>query len=158
MNKPNAIIVDIDGTIATHAGIRDHYDYDNVHLDKPKYEIIRIINCIRASYGGHVQLLFVSGRDARCREKTQEWLIENWARWDYNLCTWTRSYCEFLHHYVYMRAEGDKRPDDQIKREIYLEQIEPNYNVLYVFDDRDRVVKMWRELGLTCLQVAEGNF
>ena len=33
------------------------------------------------------------------------------------------------------------------------------YDVAGVLDDRDQVVKMWRnELGLTCLQVAEGNF
>lgn len=27
-----------------------------------------------------------------------------------------------------------------------------------VFDDRNSVVKMWRLLGLTCFQVAEGDF
>ena len=27
-----------------------------------------------------------------------------------------------------------------------------------VLDDRNQVVKMWRENGLTCLQVAEGDF
>ena len=57
-----------------------------------------------------------------------------------------------------MRQNSDRRPDDVIKAEIYETCIEPYYNVLYVFDDRDRVVKMWREKGLTCLQVAEGNF
>jgi len=27
-----------------------------------------------------------------------------------------------------------------------------------VFDDRDKVVKMWRNQGLRCCQVAEGDF
>ena len=30
--------------------------------------------------------------------------------------------------------------------------------ILCVFDDRDKVVKMWRDEGLTCMQVAEGAF
>ena len=32
------------------------------------------------------------------------------------------------------------------------------HEVVAVFDDRDKVVKMWREIGLTCMQVAPGNF
>ena len=31
-------------------------------------------------------------------------------------------------------------------------------NVEAVFDDRQKVVDMWREIGLTCMQVAPGNF
>lgn len=29
---------------------------------------------------------------------------------------------------------------------------------IFALDDRDRVVKMWREQGLKVLQVAEGDF
>ena len=59
---------------------------------------------------------------------------------------------------LFMRADGDYRADSIVKEEIYHDKIEPVYNVLLVLDDRDSVVKMWRSLGLTCLQVAEGNF
>jgi hypothetical protein len=31
-------------------------------------------------------------------------------------------------------------------------------NTFLVLDDRDQVVKMWRERGFRCLQVANGNF
>lgn len=34
----------------------------------------------------------------------------------------------------------------------------PTKEILCVLDDRNKVVKMWRELGLTCLQMAEGDF
>jgi hypothetical protein len=57
-----------------------------------------------------------------------------------------------------MRAEGDTRKDSIIKEEIYRAEIENKYNVLFVLDDRNQVVELWRRLGLTCLQVAEGNF
>jgi hypothetical protein len=45
-----------------------------------------------------------------------------------------------------------------VKREIYRNLIEPKHNVWFVLDDRNSVVKMWREIGLTCLQVEEGNY
>jgi hypothetical protein len=40
-----------------------------------------------------------------------------------------------------MRPEKDYRSDEIIKSEIYDNFIEGNYNVLCVYDDRDRVVK-----------------
>ena len=36
--------------------------------------------------------------------------------------------------------------------------IKDKYQVDYVLDDRNQVVEMWRSLGLTCLQVADGDF
>jgi hypothetical protein len=32
------------------------------------------------------------------------------------------------------------------------------YEPIMVFDDRNQVVKMWRERGIVCAQVAEGDF
>ena len=58
-----------------------------------------------------------------------------------------------------MRAEGDFRPDEQVKRELYETRVLPAFgHATYVLDDRDKVVRMWRSLGLTVLQVADGNF
>ena len=57
-----------------------------------------------------------------------------------------------------MRAAGDDRKDEIIKREIYNREIKPAFDVLCVLDDRDQVVRMWRAMGLTCLQVAPGDF
>ena len=57
-----------------------------------------------------------------------------------------------------MRKKGDYRHDEIIKEEIYHTDIEPNYNVIAVFDDRNRVCDMWRNLGLLCNQVYYGDF
>ena len=57
-----------------------------------------------------------------------------------------------------MRKSGDNRSDAIVKREIYETHIKDRYQVDYVLDDRYSVVRMWRELRLTVLQVAEGNF
>jgi hypothetical protein len=59
---------------------------------------------------------------------------------------------------LFMRGDDDYRPDEIVKRELYEENVLGNYDVVGVIDDRSKVVKMWRELGLTCLQVAEGAF
>jgi hypothetical protein len=57
-----------------------------------------------------------------------------------------------------MRQTDDNRKDSIIKEEIYDAHIRGKYNVLFVLDDRDQVVQMWRSLGLTVLQCNEGDF
>ena len=58
-----------------------------------------------------------------------------------------------------MRDDGDYRKDNITKLEMYNKHIKGKYDVEFVLDDRDSVVKMWRdELDLTCMQVDWGNF
>jgi len=139
-----AIIVDIDGTIATHYDedgnqLREHHDYEQVGIDLPVPEIIQIVQMYE-SRGYHI--IIVSGRMDHCREKTIKWLIDNEVEFDE----------------LFMRKFKDFRPDDIVKREIFEDKILFDYDVEFVLDDRDRVVKMWRDLGLKVLQVAEGDF
>jgi predicted kinase len=137
-SKKEAIIVDIDGTIATHPQ-RGHYEYDQVIHDKSVPEIIELVRHY-SSLG--LAIIIVSGRDDYCREDTILWLREHNVSYDH----------------VYMRKTGDQRPDNEVKQEIYQKKIEPSYNIRMVFDDRNQVVDMWRKNGLRCLQVANGDF
>lgn len=58
-----------------------------------------------------------------------------------------------------MREDGDFTPDDQLKLGWLNNMLpEDRERLVAVFEDRDRMVKMWREQGLTCLQVAPGDF
>ena len=57
-----------------------------------------------------------------------------------------------------MRETGDSQPDKIVKRKIYENIIKGRFNVKFVLDDRDQVVRTWRNLGLRCLQVAYGDF
>ena len=57
-----------------------------------------------------------------------------------------------------MRDKNNFEPDEIIKERIFHKEIEPKYSVLAIFDDRDKVVKMWRSLGLLCNQVYWGDF
>jgi hypothetical protein len=59
---------------------------------------------------------------------------------------------------VFMRATGDQRKDSIIKQELFDRHILGKYNIKFVLDDRNQVVNMWRSLGLTVFQVAEGDF
>ena len=54
---------------------------------------------------------------------------------------------------LYMRKTGDKRDDTIVKEEIFKEFIEPEYIVLGVIDDRNKVVRMWERLGLKVMKV-----
>jgi hypothetical protein len=57
-----------------------------------------------------------------------------------------------------LAARNDNRPDEVIKLELYKLHVEPDYKILFVLDDRNKVVDMWRDNGLKCLQVANGDF
>lgn len=59
---------------------------------------------------------------------------------------------------LFMRKDGDFRPDWEVKKEIYEKELKDKYEILGVFEDRTQVVQMWRSLGLTCYQVCEGNY
>ena len=58
-----------------------------------------------------------------------------------------------------MRAADDYRKDDEVKFELYKENVDDKYFIHYVLDDRNQVVDMWRDkCNLTCFQVAPGDF
>lgn len=143
-NLPPAIIVDIDGTLALMNG-RQPYDWDKVWTDLPNKPVVDLVSSYlktQQASGRECELLIVSGRDGGCREQTEEWLRKNFN----------------FEHKLLMRPEHDMRDDTEVKSEIYHLYIENEYDVQFVVDDRQKVVDMWRELGLTVFQVADGRF
>lgn len=140
---PEAIIVDIDGTVAHMTG-RSPYDYTQVHTDTVDEHVKWLVNKLSSD----TWVLFVSGRDDECRSATTEWLDDHGIAWD------------FLH----MRPtgakddQGNKLPDYRVKYDLFNQNIRGKYNVRLVLDDRDQVVNLWRALGLKCLQVQPGDF
>jgi hydroxymethylpyrimidine pyrophosphatase-like HAD family hydrolase len=137
--RPSAVIVDIDGTLAIITD-RNPYDTRGVLKDKPNTPIVEVTRALHAA--GHT-IVIVSGRSEEARTDTEAWLTKH---------------LRIPFEGPYMRRENDARKDAVIKREIYRELIEPSYDVLCVLDDRDQTVRGWRKLGLTCLQVAPGDF
>lgn len=143
-DKPKAVVVDIDGTIADMAPCeRGPFDWHRVGEDSPHEDVIDMIMRVQST---GVQLIFLSGRDEACRQETYDWLVRY---------TSTNSY---LPPKLYMRAENDMRPDQEIKPELFWKYVGEEWNVLGVFDDRQKVVDMWRKMGLRVYQVAPGDF
>lgn len=139
-DAPLAVIVDIDGTLALHNG-RSPYDLDRVGDDLPNAPVIAAVAHARAA-GAHI--LYCSGREDTARDATRDWL--------------TRHVAGSESDPLFMRRADDKRRDSIVKRELFDEHIRHDYAVAYVLDDRKQVVDMWRSLGLTVMQVAEGDF
>lgn len=134
-----AIICDIDGTLALHQN-RGPFEWAKLSTDKLNHKVWEAVTLLNEV--SDTALLLVSGRHEKVRDATEEWLTSQGVIYD-----------ELI-----MRQDGDWRKDAIIKEEIYTRRIKPSYNVLWVFDDRDQTVAMWRKLGLTCFQVADGNF
>lgn len=135
---PDALICDLDGTLALLNG-RNPYDASECGKDQPNQTVVDLVRTYAAM---GVRVLLVSGREKKYEDETRAWLSEH----------------RILFAELFMREAGDKRKDAIIKQEIYDTHIKGKYNVRFVLDDRNQVVEMWRRNGLTCLQVAFGNF
>ena len=148
MSKPRCIIVDIDGTIADTAHRAHHLnktpkDWEgwngSIEADEPKKIIIDIVKSLSEK---DISVLLVTGRFEALREKTINWLMKH----------------EVPFNSIYMRKNGDYRSDHVIKKDIFTKAIQPTFDTIAVFEDRDSVVEMWRSLDLVCLQVQKGDY
>jgi len=135
-----SVIVDIDGTIADNTHRQsvleaDPKDWDSFflecHLDLPIEPVVEIVQALDKLHA----ILIVTGRSEKYRELTKFWLKKHDIPYDE----------------LYMRKEGDYRPDHEIKEEILIE-IRKFYQPMLAIDDRQTVVDMWRRNGLVCLQ------
>lgn len=151
------VLCDIDGTIAdlTHR-LRfiqgEEKDWDGFFAacvdDEPISDVIFLLRHLEAAY----EIVFVSGRSSVVRYETAQWLGDNtyffWPNMDM--------------HNLYMRTHGDHRPDYLVKQELLGQILSDKQitkaDIAFALDDRDQVVKMWRDNGIRCLQVANGDF
>lgn len=138
---PDCIVIDLDGTLALFEHHRGPFEGEKCGDDAVNQPVLQIIRSIQHS-DRDVRVILLSGRDGEFRSQTEEFLKKNHIEYDE----------------LFMRKAGDCRNDAIIKRELYELHIRDKYTVGFILDDRDRVVAMWRNLGLTCLQVAYGKF
>lgn len=138
------VIFDLDGTLALCEHRRQLLpDWDAFFAacdkDEPNWAVIHVYHALRLA--GLHQLQIWSGRSDAVREKTEAWLRVHLAEAPFVLR---------------MRKAGDYTPDDKLK-ESWLDELGAQ-SVSMVFDDRDKVVAMWRRRGVPCFQVAPGDF
>lgn len=131
-----AIIVDTDGTVARMDG-RSPYDYSAVDTDLPVHEVINLVRYLSTDH----YVIGVSGRpEDKAGPATLAWWRQHGIPFD---------------EFYFRPAERPDDRDDLVKLDIFNEHIRDRYNVVGVFDDRLRVVRMWHALGLTTYRVGD---
>ena len=143
--KPNVYLCDLDGTLCNVSHRRQYvatkpknWDAWNAGLvnDKPNLAVLGIITSLTYYY----PLIFVSGRSDDYRKQTEEWLEKY----------------DISYNDLYMRKYKDHRDDAIVKGEI-ADEIEKEYNILGVFDDRKKVIDMWINRGIFVFDVGQGK-
>ena len=145
------VIFDLDGTLALidkrrALATKDNgkfdwdvfFNPDNINLDLPNQPVINMANMLHKQ---GFRIFILSGRSDVTHQATVNWLNDNGVWWDH----------------LVMRPQNQLYLPDNDLKQGWLDSIGKD-NVAMVFDDRNQVVDMWRQNGLTCFQVADGNF
>ncbi|MEU8436741.1 AAA family ATPase [Streptomyces sp. NPDC029216] len=135
---PAAVMCDIDGTLAL-TGDRGPYDFSRCELDLLNEPVRHALEAFRC---GGDRIVLLSGRGEEHRPQTESWLRAHGVPYDE----------------LWMRAAGDTRRDDVVKAELFDAHVRERYAVRVSLDDRDRVVAVWRRMGLPTWQVNYGDF
>lgn len=136
---PKAVGFDLDGTLALHVA-RGPFEFEKIETDAVNEPVARLL---RIYYEIGIDVLLLSGGKGEFKEHRERWLAAN----------------DLPYHEFHTRKPGDgERPDDIAKLEMFDEFVRDRYNLLAMYDDRNRVVGLWRRLGVFCPQVAPGRF
>lgn len=153
LSKNRCILVDLDGTVADCQHRRHFVDgtdgpknWDKFFDPKlvAKDPVIPIVRDAVVRLGTLWPVFYVTARREDLRYTTIDWLRKN-GLW-------------FFPYRLLMRKNGDRRDDTDVKRDILNDLRAEGYEPIAAVDDRAKVVAMWRSEGLTCFQVAEGDF
>lgn len=155
------IIFDLDGTLCdimhrVHYVRGEHKNYNAFFRacvdDKP---IDDVIDCLRSHIRAGDNVEIWSGRSDMVREESEKWLNLHIGRCFYHDGDFIWA-AQLLRR---MRPAHDFQPDDQLKLKWLYDEIDRTGRPPdMIYDDRQRVVDMWRANGVTCAQVAPGDF
>ncbi len=135
--KPDCVLCDLDGTLALY-GSKNPYDrdFENDYFNAPVMVILK-------GLPAETKIIFLSGRSDKFRAQTEIFLTKGFTPEEYSL---------------FMRGEEDMRRDSIVKMELFVNNIQGNYNPLFVLDDRLQVIEeCWEKLGLFVLNCNQGN-
>ena len=152
------VVFDLDGTLADASRRVNQYlicekmgyphkrtdgiDWESFFLACDEDEPIEpTIAVLHALYDQGHQVEIWTGRSDIAREKTEQWLL-------------THGVPGSVIQTMRMRARNDRTNDDKLKLSWGERFGMPDL----VFEDRNRVVDMWRRHGVTVYHVAEGEF
>ena len=150
------VIFDLDGTLANIDKRREmstmengkmnweiFFTPENIWFDLPNEPVIEMSKILSQKH----RIVILSGRSKATKQETVRWLNKFEVPFDViKMRPTTREWLfmpddDLKQHWLDTLFSGDKKKD-----------------ILCVFDDRQKVVDMWRRNGLTCFQVDEGQF
>jgi hypothetical protein len=151
MNQ-KSIIVDLDGTLCNidHRlkyidGSLGKNDWDKFYENIPHdtlnewcWNIVCGMLCGISHFFDPCDAVFITGRPERYTQQTLDWLYNTAEITDYG-------------YSLFMRKNDDFRPAPEVKKDLYDEYIKDNYEIMFAIDDDPRVVEMWRNEGIVCL-------
>lgn len=144
-NLPHCILVDMDATLFLNTNGRPFYGDDlnpeDILKDEPIPAVVTLVKAYQAT--GNL-VIGLSGREDK--PQIRECTIEQCGNVGINLDA------------LILRPLGSRKRGDDSKKELFEDNIKDKYYVDFVLDDSSKVVKMYRDLGLTCLQPNEGKF
>lgn len=135
----------MDATLCLNTSGRPFYGEgaaEGMEKDEPINEIVGLV---RAYCNFHnAELIILTGREdtPESRVATEKWL-------DAHLL------CPDM---VLMRPKGDYSAGPDCKKKLYEQYVKDKYYVPIVLEDSTKCVRMWRDLGITCLQPNDGKF
>lgn len=139
-NKPQAIIIDVDGTAADVTAIR-HFvredfggkkDFDKFHEAATGSPVNQeVLEAAQKAKANGITVIIVTARKEKWRYSTLWWLLLN----------------DFPFDHQFHRPDWDMRPDYEVKKDI-LKKIRTKYEVIHAYDDNPNVIKLWNEEGI----------
>ena len=169
MEAKKTVIFDLDGTLAIIDKRKEHatnpdgkinwnefFNPAHISFDEPNEPVIKLAQMF---HDYNYEILIFSGRNDRMYERTVEWLEWNDVPFDLLVMRPDKFQGRTWPVAEYNPATPDMRfmPDEILKKKMLDTFVDIN-DVFLVVDDRDKVVKMWRDLGLNTFQVAPGDF
>lgn len=139
------VVVDLDGTVADlshrfHWIDREEKNWNQFFLEcEGDSPIQSTIDMVKQDIADGKQIIFVSGRSDIVRDRTELWVGRHVQE----------------DPIILMRRSFDKRPDTEVKKDIYDKYLK-GYNILKVYDDRPSVIRMWQAEGLNVIDCGDG--
>ena len=142
------IIVDLDGTLADVSHRVHHVQKEP--KDKKSFNSLMgedglnhwCFELSEAMRSRGYKIILITGRPEKYRDDTVAWLERE----------------KIVYDELYMRPRHAGVPDSLVKKDIYRKLIRDRMEIVFVVEDRLSVVRMWREMGLVCLQCDWGDF
>lgn len=146
------VIFDVDGTLADHSNRlvylqqkpKDYKSYYSAEAILDCKPISSVVEWAQGTHFGGYYNIIVSGRPMDIAgNATCQWLENN----------------QVPYNHIFMRNGGDFRDDTLVKQEILDKLLKwvSKDQILFAVDDRPRIVRMWKENGITCYNVGDGH-